>query len=79
VATCTAGGQDIALQLLKAGLAYGFGLNSSAPETRDAVIARRLAYAKAEEDARHARIGLWPAWLGETSPGTPVERPAARP
>jgi endonuclease YncB( thermonuclease family) len=73
VATCTAGGQDIALQLLKAGLAYGFGLNSSTPETHDQVIARRLGYAKAEQEARHAHAGLWPVWLGQNSPIAPIE------
>ena len=52
---------DIALQLLEAGLAYGFRLNDTLPW--DEVAGER--YGHYEQIARKARAGLWPMWLGE--------------
>ena len=61
VASCTAGNVDVSLELVRAGLAYGFYLSDVAP----ADVATAIAYAQAEADARKARRGLWPQWLGE--------------
>lgn len=60
VATCTSGGKDLTLELLKAGLSYTYYLAK-----HPALVDRAMSYAKAEEDARKARAGLWPYWLGE--------------
>lgn len=61
VARCTAGNIDVSLELVKAGLAYGFYLS----DTPAADVATSIAYAQAEADARKAKRGLWPQWLGE--------------
>jgi endonuclease YncB( thermonuclease family) len=63
VATCTTTGQggsvDLALALLRAGLAYGFWLADATDGDMS------LAYAAAEAEARRQRRGLWKGWLGE--------------
>jgi endonuclease YncB( thermonuclease family) len=69
VATCTAGGKDLTLELLKAGLSYGYYL-ARHPDHVD----QALAYSNAEAEARKARVGLWPYWLGEK----PLVEPAPR-
>jgi len=61
VASCKTGNVDVSLALIKAGLAYGFWLSDTAPD-KGAV---SVAYAAAEAEARQARRGLWPQWLGE--------------
>jgi endonuclease YncB( thermonuclease family) len=65
VAVCSVGkegdAQEIGLELIKAGMAYGFYLEESVAGMPDI----NLRYADAEYDARKARRGLWPAWLGE--------------
>lgn len=61
VASCTAGNVDVSLALIREGLAYGFYLSDIAP----ADVATSIAYAQAEADARKAKRGLWPQWLGE--------------
>ncbi len=61
VASCTAGNTDVSLALIREGLAYGFYLSDVAP----ADVATSIAYAQAEADARKAKRGLWPQWLGE--------------
>lgn len=59
VASCTAGDKDVSLELLRAGLAYGFWLSDAAgPGTS-------VTYARAEAEARRERRGLWKMWLGE--------------
>jgi endonuclease YncB( thermonuclease family) len=69
VATCTAGGKDLTLELLKAGMSYGFYL-AKHPDH----IAQALSYSNAEAEARKERRGLWLYWLGERPP---VERSAS--
>ena len=63
VATCTAGAKDLTMELLKAGMSYGFYL-AKHPDRVD----QALAYSNAEGAARKARVGLWPYWLGEANP-----------
>jgi endonuclease YncB( thermonuclease family) len=61
VARCTtAAGVDLTLATLQAGLAYGFYL-SKHPDR----LPQAMTYADAEAEARQARRGLWPQWLGE--------------
>jgi endonuclease YncB( thermonuclease family) len=59
MATCTAGGKDLTLELLKAGLSYGFYLAK-----HPAHVDQALTYSNAEAEARKAGKGLWPMWLG---------------
>lgn len=73
VATCTTAGRDITLEVLKAGLAYGFYL-AKHPDLLD----QAKAYDEAEYAARRARLGLWPYWLGEKAIGS-VEQAPSRP
>jgi endonuclease YncB( thermonuclease family) len=61
VAHCTAGATDIGLALITAGFAYGINLADTKPET----VARSLEYANAEFEARKARKGFWPQWMGD--------------
>lgn len=61
VAVCRAGETDIGHRLLERGLAYGFYLDDAIGGDP----APSLAYAEAEELARHDRRGLWKQWLGE--------------
>jgi endonuclease YncB( thermonuclease family) len=71
VASCTAGGKDLTMELLKAGLSYGYYLAK-----HPARVDQALAYSDAEAAARKARVGLWPYWLGEKPP---VEQSTVRP
>jgi endonuclease YncB( thermonuclease family) len=68
VATCTAGGKDLTLELLKAGMSYGFYL-AKHPDR----VGQALTYSNAEVAARKARVGLWPYWLGEAPMPAKVE------
>ncbi len=61
VASCTAGNVDVSLELIRQGLAYGFYLTDTPADQ----VATSIAYATAEAEARKARRGLWPQWLGE--------------
>jgi endonuclease YncB( thermonuclease family) len=61
VAVCTtATGVDITLDLLQHGLAYGFYLGRH-PDKVDLA----LKYSMAEYEARKAKAGLWPYWMGQ--------------
>ena len=65
VAVCSIGtggaAKELGLELIKAGMAYGFYLEEPVAGMPDI----NLRYADAEYDARKAGRGLWPAWLGE--------------
>jgi endonuclease YncB( thermonuclease family) len=61
VAVVTVGGKEPALELIRAGLGYGFYLSETKPYGE----AKSVAYGTAEAAARKARLGLWPQWLGE--------------
>ncbi|HZQ01380.1 MAG TPA: thermonuclease family protein [Reyranella sp.] len=52
-------GKDLALELVRQGLGYGFWL----ADGRDPAESR--AFVDAELQARAARLGLWKEWLGE--------------
>jgi endonuclease YncB( thermonuclease family) len=72
VATCTtAAGKDLTLEVLKAGLAYGFYLAKHPDHLKQAE-----AYDQAEYDARKAGRGLWPYWDGQKPA---VEQSEAKP
>jgi len=65
VAVCSVGKdgdtKELGLELIKAGMAYGFYLEEPVAGMPDI----NLRYADAEYDARKAKRGLWPVWLGE--------------
>jgi len=62
VAQCSVGDQgDLGGSMIAGGMAYGFELDDALPwESRAG-----QRYADAEFEARKARKGLWPAWLGD--------------
>jgi endonuclease YncB( thermonuclease family) len=62
VAQCSVGDAgDLGGSMIAGGMAYGFELDEALPwETRAG-----QRYADAEVEARKARRGLWPAWLGD--------------
>jgi len=62
VAQCSVGdGGDLGGSMIAGGMAYGFELDEALPwESRAG-----QRYADAEFEARKARRGLWPAWLGD--------------
>ena len=62
VAQCSVGDQgDLGGSMIAGGMAYGFELDEALPwESRAG-----QRYADAEFEARKARRGLWPAWLGD--------------
>ncbi len=74
VALVTVGGRELGLELIKAGLGYGFYLSETTPFGPD----KSASYAAAEAEARAAKRGLWPDWLGTKSPPSTVERPGRR-
>lgn len=65
VAVCTVGkdgdSKELGLELIKAGMAYGYYLEEPVAGMPDI----NLRYADAEYDARNAKRGLWPVWIGE--------------
>ncbi|MCA0247672.1 MAG: thermonuclease family protein [Proteobacteria bacterium] len=61
VATCTAGNVDVAFELIRGGMAYGFWLSDTQPSQAG----RSVEYARAEAEARKQGRGLWKEWLAE--------------
>lgn len=59
VATVEAGGEDLSLAMVRAGMAYVFVHYAFRPEMLDHF--NRLQ--AAEQDAREKRVGLWSVWL----------------
>ena len=61
VAICKAGGTDLGMAMIDAGVAYTYYLAEVPPQQMELA----SSYSRAEQRARKKQKGLWPVWLAE--------------